>query len=92
MDSINYLEIIPNKILRMIMVYIPAPYSYIFIMIICKDIALRLAGLTKCGDKPLKKLCEIAAKDGHLGTLIWCQQNGCQWDYNTCAYAAGNGH
>jgi hypothetical protein len=50
----------------MITANIPAPYLYIFTMMICKDIALRLASLTKSSDKPLQKLSEMAAKNGHL--------------------------
>jgi hypothetical protein len=92
MESINYLEIIPNEVLYMITAHIPAPYSYIFVTMTCKDIALRLSSLIKYGDKPLKKLCEIAAKDGHLEVLIWARQNGCNWDWRTCANAAKNGH
>jgi hypothetical protein len=91
MDSMNYLEIIPDEILCMITAYISAPYSYIFIMMICKDFALILAASTMSVDKPLQKLCEVAAKDGHLKMLIRARQNGCPWNSNTCANAVLNG-
>jgi hypothetical protein len=36
-------------------------------------------------------LC-IAAKNGHLDVVKWCRENECEWDENTCANAAENGH
>jgi hypothetical protein len=54
MDSVNYLEIIPNKILCIILAYIPTHYLHIFIIMTCKDIALKLAASINSDDKPLK--------------------------------------
>lgn len=28
----------------------------------------------------------------YLDTLKWLRKHGCPWDFNTCAFAAGNGH
>ena len=92
MDPINYIDIIPNEILCMITAYLPAHYLYIFIKMVCKDLAEQLAGLIHSDDKPLKKLCNMAAKDGHLEVLKWARENGCEWNSNTCANAAENGH
>ena len=30
--------------------------------------------------------------NGHLEVLKWARENGCDWDSNTCSYAAENGH
>ena len=32
-----------------------------------------------------------AAKDGHLEVLQWARENGCPWDWKTCAFAASCG-
>ena len=32
--------------------------------------------------------CNYAAKNGHLEVLKWARQNGCDWNSNTCSYAA----
>ena len=36
--------------------------------------------------------CSEIVKNGYLEVLVWARQNGCQWDWRTCAYAAFNGH
>ena len=57
MDPINYIEIIPNEILCMIAAYLPAHYLYIFVKMVCKDLAEQLAGLIHGDDKTTQKLC-----------------------------------
>ena len=37
-------------------------------------------------------ICEHAAKNGHLETLIWCRKNGYAWDDNTYTAALTNDH
>ena len=32
------------------------------------------------------------AEGGHLEMLQWARANGCEWDAETCANAAGGGH
>ena len=39
-----------------------------------------------------ERLCEAAAKCGHLEVLQWAHANGCLWDWHTCANATGGGH
>src|SRR5579871_3383881 len=36
--------------------------------------------------------CYNIAALGYLNILIWARQNNYQWNFNTCAYAAQNGH
>ena len=37
------------------------------------------------------RLCDFAARHGHLAVLQWARLNGCRWDRWTCTYAAQNG-
>ena len=38
------------------------------------------------------KACEHAATGGHLEVLKWARNQGCDWDWRTCAYAARSAH
>ena len=37
-------------------------------------------------------ICETAAQKGHLDCLRYAHENGCPWNWKTCAHAAANGH
>ena len=39
-----------------------------------------------------KKLCNFAARAGHLEVMQWARLNGCPWDASACGYAAKGGH
>ena len=38
------------------------------------------------------KLCERAARGGHMNVLQWARSEGCPWNKSTCARAAKGGH
>ena len=38
------------------------------------------------------RVCEMAAGGGHLATLQWAREHGCEWDEGTWAAAEGGGH
>ncbi len=39
-----------------------------------------------------ERLCEAAARGGHLEMLQWARANGCPWNEMTCSGAATGGH
>ena len=39
-----------------------------------------------------RRLCDEACIRGYVSTLKWARQNGCDWDSDTCKFAAWNGH
>jgi hypothetical protein len=38
------------------------------------------------------KTCRAAAKYGQRDAIVWLRQRGCEWDVETCCYAAYEGH
>ena len=38
------------------------------------------------------KLCDEAARRGHVNTLQWAREHGCDWNSRTCSEAARAGH
>merc|ERR1711934_763716 len=47
---------------------------------------------TQEGFKLIEGLLSSACKGGHFEILGWLRSEGCPWDEETCAGAAGNGH
>jgi hypothetical protein len=55
--------------------------------------ALACHPMMRAAAKPdFKKVCQNAAKDGHLGLLKWARSKGAPWGSDTCTYAAFGGH
>lgn len=50
------------------------------------------SGMATCIMHGDERLCQCAARGGHLAVLQWLRENGCPWGVRTCSCAAGGGH
>lgn len=92
MESVIRFVDLPAEILHLMVSFLPIHYTYILEKLTCKDFQYKLYGSNKVQSKPLHNLCTLAAREGHLGVLIWARENGCKWDEKTAAGASEGGH
>ena len=82
------MDTIPIELIDLIFGYIGNIRSWT-LLFVCKKFYL----LTKNKWNIDKyKFINDVAKTGEIELFKWSRQNGCEWDSDTCSYAAENGH